>query len=269
MAPQTISLVGRTAVITGSTRGIGRAIAECFGCAGANVVLSSSQATAVSEAVATLTARGLRCSGLACDVSERKQVEQLLAHAVATWGGVDIWVNNAGRAGLFGATLDVPAHVWEQVIHVNLFGCYYGCMSVLPHMIERRYGKIVNVSGGGAHRAQRFLSAYSSSKAAIVRFTDALAREYTHLRYLSINVLEPGLVPTDMIMQHEGIGDARHALNAMPRVIRWFGTTAEETATLALRMVSHETDGVSGKTFSVMPRHRIFWRLFQGMTHMR
>lgn len=269
LSPHPVSLTGRVAVITGSTRGIGRAIAETFGHAGARVVLSSSRAEAVAQVTSELTSQGLQCIGVPCNVAEYEQVQHLYQQTLDTWGEVDIWVNNAGIAGPFAATLDVPRATWERVMHINILGCYYGFITVLPHMLERGYGKIVTVSGGGANRAQPFLSAYSSSKAAVVRLSDGLAREYRKQRGISINVLEPGLIATEMITDIESIGAAREVLNTFPRILRMFGTTVEETAALALRMVSSETDGMSGKVFSVMPKQRALWRVLQTVLHIR
>ena len=265
MADQAISLDGQVAVITGSTRGIGRAIAERFGRVGAQVVVSSSQPTAVELATTELTAQGLRCIGVVCDVADRQQVERLRDQAIAAFGKIDIWVNNAGISGPFGYTLDVPPTDWEQVIRVNVLGTYHGSTLVLPHMIERRYGKLINLSGGGAKRAQRFLNAYSTSKAAIERLTQGLARDYKDHSYLSINVLTPGIVPTDMT-DFQGthvVGPGAAALKAFPRIMKIFGTTAEETAELALRLASKETDRISGKIFEIMPRHRAIWRIIR------
>ncbi|HMQ34742.1 MAG TPA: SDR family NAD(P)-dependent oxidoreductase [Chloroflexaceae bacterium] len=261
MAKQPVSLGGRVAVITGGTRGIGRAIAERFGAAGARVVVSSSRPEAVERAAAELRARGVETTGVPCDVAERAQVEALLARALSTYGQVDVWVNNAAISGPFAATVDVPEGAWERVIQVNLLGCYYGCATVLPHMLARRSGKLINLTGGGYKRAQRFLSAYSASKAGIVRLTEGLAREHADEKSVSINVLAPGIVDTDMTNEWEAVGRAAEALKAFPRVKRIFGTTAEETAELALHMAGPATDGVSGKVFEVMPRHRALWRL--------
>lgn len=261
MARRSVSLSGRVAVITGSTRGIGRAIAEAYGRAGARVMISSSRPAAVEQAVTELRSQGVACAGAACDVSSREQVQALMGAAFDTFGQVDIWVNNAAISGPFAYTMDVPPGEWEQVIQTNLFGCYYGCVAVLPHMIQRRYGKIINVTGGGFKRAQRFLSAYSASKAGIVRLTEALAREHKAQRFLSFNVLAPGIVPTDMTTQWRTVGAAADALKAFPRIMRIFGTTAAETADLALYMASEATDRVSGKVFEVLPRHRALWRL--------
>lgn len=248
-------------MITGSTRGIGRVLAERFGAAGACVVVSSSRPAAVERTVAELCAGGVRATGMAADVAERVQVEALLAHALASFGQVDIWINNAAVSGPFAATLDMPPGAWERVIQVNLLGCYYGCATVLPHMLERRYGKLINVTGGGFKRAQRFLSAYSASKAAMVRLSEGLAREHAEHKFLAVNVLAPGIVPTDMTNEWDAIGRAAEALKDFPRIKRIFGTTAEETADLALHMAGPATDGVSGKVFEVMPRHRALWRL--------
>ncbi len=269
MAKQPVSLVGRVAVITGSTRGIGRAIAERYGAAGARVVVSSSRAEAVAETVAALRARGFEATGKACDVAERPQVEALLAHALASFGQVDIWVNNAAISGPFAAAVDVPPGAWERVLQVNLLGSYYGSVAVLPHMLQRRYGRLINLTGGGFKRAQRFLSAYSASKAGIVRLSEGLAREHADQKGVTVNVLAPGIVDTDMTNEWEAVGRAAEALKAFPRVKQIFGTTAEETAELALAMLGPGNDRVSGKVFEVMPRRRSLWRIAQAAVGRR
>jgi NAD(P)-dependent dehydrogenase (short-subunit alcohol dehydrogenase family) len=249
------------AVITGSTRGIGRAIAERYGRAGARVFVSSSRADAVAQAVGELRTQGIACEGAPCDVSDLGHVQALVRRALDAFGHVDIWVNNAAISGPFGPTLDVPPEEWRRVLEVNVFGCYNGCISVLPHMIERRGGKIINVSGGGAGRAQRFLSAYSTSKSAVVRLTEGLARDYKEHPYLSFNILTPGMVPTDMMNSFRTVGAGTEALKGLPKILKIFGTTSEETAEVALRMASSATDGVSGRVFELMPRRRVLWRL--------
>ncbi|NTU82238.1 MAG: SDR family oxidoreductase, partial [Chloroflexales bacterium] len=228
-----------------------------------------SRPDAVTRAVADLRARGVEATGIACDVSDRAQVEALLGHALATYGQVDIWVNNAAISGPFAYTVDMPPGAWERVIQVNLLGAYYGCATVLPHMLQRRYGKLINVTGGGYKRAQRFLSAYSASKAGVVRLTEGLAREYADRKFLSINTLAPGIVPTDMTTEWDAIGPTAEILKDFPRIMRIFGTTADEAAELALQMAGPATDGACGKVFEVMPRYRIFWRLAQAAVGRR
>ncbi|PDW02888.1 SDR family NAD(P)-dependent oxidoreductase [Candidatus Viridilinea mediisalina] len=261
MLRKTMTLEGQVAVITGSSRGIGRAIAERFGAAGARVVVSSSQPQAVETTVQALLARGVVATGISCDVGERTQVEALMAYALDSFKQVDIWVNNAGISGTFGCAIDVPPDEWEQVIRTNLLGTYYGSRTVLPYMLKRGYGKLINVTGGGYRRAQRYLGAYSASKAGIVRLSEALAREHAEIKGVSINVLAPGIVPTDMTKELVGIGPAAQVLWAFPKIMQVFGTTSAETAELALYMASAATNGVSGKIFEVMPRHRSLWRV--------
>ncbi len=261
MARQQISLSGKVAVITGSTRGIGRVIAERYGRAGARVFVSSSSADAVARTVDELRILGAVCEGLPCDVSSLGQAQALARRAVDAFGKIDIWINNAAIAGPFGPALEVPPEEWRRVLEVNVLGTYHGCVSALPYMIEQRCGKIINVSGGGATRAQRFLSAYSTSKAAVVRLTEGFARDYSDRPYISFNVLTPGMVATDMMNSFHTIGAGTEEIKDLPRIMRIFGTTAEETAEVALRMASSATDGVSGKIFQLMPRRRILWRL--------
>ena len=263
MTTKNLRLDGKVVVVTGSTRGIGRAIVERFGRAGAKVVVSSSTATAVTQATQDLAAQGLAVLGVPCDVSERKQIENLRERTLAEWGQIDIWINNAGISGPFGYTLDVPPTDFERVMRVNLLGCYHGSTLALEHMLTRRSGQILNLSGGGAKRAQRFLNAYSTSKAAIVRFSQGLARDYQDHPYLAINVLTPGIVATDMtdFSGAKAIGAATKALEQLPKVLRIFGTTAEETAELALKIVAPQQKLVSGRVFEVMPRQRALWRL--------
>ncbi|MEI7771125.1 MAG: SDR family oxidoreductase, partial [Chloroflexales bacterium] len=225
------------------------------------VVISSSRADAVSQTVGELRAQGIVCEGAACDVSDLSQVRALMRRALDAFGQVDIWVNNAAVSGPFGETLEIPPEEWRRVLEVNVFGCYHGCISALPHMIERRSGKIINLSGGGATRAQRFLSAYSTSKAAVVRLTEGFSRDYSDHPYISFNILTPGMVPTDMMSGFRTVGTGAETIKSLPKVMRIFGTTAEETAEVALRMASSATDGVSGKIFELMPRRRALWRI--------
>jgi NAD(P)-dependent dehydrogenase (short-subunit alcohol dehydrogenase family) len=263
MARGTSRLDGHVAVVTGGSRGIGRAIAEGFGRAGARVVIASSQRAVMEQSARELSGQGFDCLGLVCDVAERGQVERLRDEALNAFGKIDIWVNNAGISGPFGYTLDVPPAEWEQVIRVNLLGTYHGCTVVLPHMIERRYGRIINLSGGGATRPQRFLTAYSASKAAIVNFSKGLARDYKDQPGLAINVLTPGIVPTDMtdFRGTRVVGPAADALKAFPRVMKMFGTTLEECAELALKLASPDLKRTNGKVFTLMPRQRAIWRI--------
>jgi NAD(P)-dependent dehydrogenase (short-subunit alcohol dehydrogenase family) len=256
----------QTVVITGGSRGIGLAFAQRFAAAGAHVVLAARTAADVDRAVAGLQAAGADAVGMAVDVSRREQVEALADFAARRSGTANVWINNAAVSGPFGYTHDVPAEAWQQVLQVNLFGTYFGSLAALRLMLPTASGMIINLSGGGATRPQRHLTAYSTSKAAIVNFTRGLARDYQHLPGLKFNVLTPGMVPTDMINQFQTVGEGGAAIKELPRILRLFGTTAEETADLALRIVREQR---SGRNYQVLTRRRVFWRLFQSLIGVR
>ncbi len=259
-------LHNQTVVITGGSRGIGLAFARRFAAAGAQVVIAARTASDVDRAVAELQAAGAAASGMAVDVSQRDQVEALADFAARRNGTVAVWINNAAVSGPFGYTYDVPPEAWLQVLRVNLFGTYFGSTAALRLMLPAAHGMIINLSGGGATRPQRHLTAYSTSKAAIVNFTRGLARDYQHLPGLKFNVLTPGMVPTDMINRFETVGEGGAAIKELPRIMRLFGTTAEETADLALRIVQEQR---SGRNYEVLTRRRIFGRLFQALIGLR
>lgn len=259
-------LKDRTVVITGGSRGIGLAIAQRFATAGARLVLAARHAADVERAAAALRATGSDAIGIAADVSDQRQVDALAAAAVARFTTIDVWVNNAAISGPFGYIHDVPGPVWEQVMHVNLFGTYYGSMAALRMMLPRESGMIINLSGGGSVRPQRHLSAYSTTKAAIVNLTRGLARDYQHLPGLHFNILTPGMVPTDMVNHFETVGAGGAAIKELPRILRLFGTTAEETAELALRIVRENR---SGRNYEVLTRQRALWRLAQAAIGLR
>ncbi|HBY98202.1 MAG: SDR family oxidoreductase [Ardenticatenaceae bacterium] len=248
-------LRGRVAVITGATRGIGLHIAAAMAQAGANVVIASRRIEAV-EAIYDRFSRipGVEVLGWAADVTRYADVEALGAQAVARFGQIDIWVNNAGISGPYAATADIPPDRWRQVIETNLVGTFHGTYVALRQMLPRNQGKIINLVGAGAWEGARlptFLSAYGSSKAGVLRFTQIVAEEYKGTR-LSILALNPGMVRTVLTEQPEALTEeARASLARMDWVLATFGSPIEEGAALAVRMASSETDGITGKLYRV------------------
>ena len=171
-------LNGKTAVITGSTRGFGLSMAQEFARQGAAVVVSSRSAEAVEQAVAGLRAGGVRASGLACDVSDLAQVQALAEHAIMTFGALDVWVNNAGLSAPYGPTIHVFPERFTQVTQTNVLGTYHGSLVAMRHFLEGGGGKLINILGRGERGPQPMQNAYASSKAWIKSFTLALAEEY-------------------------------------------------------------------------------------------
>ena len=170
-------LQGKTAVITGSTRGLGLAIAQAYAAEGANVVISSRSISAVQQTVDLLKDNGLRAAGLATDVAELSQVQSLAKFAVQTFGQVDIWVNNAGIAGPYGPTDALDPRVFAGIVQTNIMGTYHGSTTALRLFKQQGSGKLINLLGMGYNKPAPWQNGYGSSKVWIRNFTKALAEE--------------------------------------------------------------------------------------------
>lgn len=189
------SLAGRTALITGASRGIGAGIARAMAAAGARPILAARDLAACEALAAEL---GNDARALACDVADARQVEALFA-AIAEDGGLDILVNNAGLIGPIGAAGDQPLDEWRRNIEVNLIGAF-DCARHALSLFAGRGGVILNVSSGAALRPLEGWSAYCAGKAGLAMLTRSLHLEYAD-QGLSVYGLSPGTVATDMQVQ--------------------------------------------------------------------
>lgn len=249
-------LDGKVAVITGSTRGLGRALAERFAREGAAVVVSSRGQRAVDETVAALSQAGYRAVGRACDVGDLAQVEALAALAVETFGGFDIWVNNAGLSAPYGPTLDIAPADFETVVQTNILGTYYGSRVALAHFVAKGGGKLVNLLGRGYDRPVPFQNAYASSKAWLRGFTLALAKE-CKASGVGVFAFSPGMVDTDMLRSPAAIEGYETKMNPLRVVMRLWANPPEVPAEKALWLVSSATDGKTGLQVDVLGRPQI------------
>jgi 3-oxoacyl-[acyl-carrier protein] reductase len=189
-------LEGRVSLVTGASRGIGRAIATALAREGAHVVLGARDAAKLREAVGEITAAGGRAEALALDVADRGSVEAGVAHVLAAHGRIDHLVNNAGvtRDNLL---LRMKDEEWQQVLATNLTGVFLCTQAVLKPMLKQRAGRVVSIAsvvglGGNAGQAN-----YAASKAGIVGFTKSVAREVAS-RGITANAVAPGFIETDM-----------------------------------------------------------------------
>jgi NAD(P)-dependent dehydrogenase (short-subunit alcohol dehydrogenase family) len=190
-------LTGQVALITGGGSGIGRAIAEALGQAGARVWLAARDLGAVERAVDELTGRGIAASGARLDVSSRSEIEKVIYDILKADEKIDILFNGAGVM-IKHPVLEMPEEVWDQVIDINLKGTFLCTQAVARGMVTRGYGRIINVSS--AHvRGNATNSAYSASKGGLESFTKTFAAELKQLNVdVTINAIEPGGTDTPM-----------------------------------------------------------------------
>jgi NAD(P)-dependent dehydrogenase (short-subunit alcohol dehydrogenase family) len=191
------TLKDKVVVVTGSSRGIGRAIAEACAATGAHVVISSRSEEAVRRAVSELQGKGYSAGGIPCDAAKPVEVERLLQHALETWGRIDVWVNNAGLSGGMRPLEEIPSEEIGVIIDTNIKGVLEGCRQVMP--IFRRQGKgvLINISGlGGKGEPAEFSTVYAASKAAVTSLTKSVAREHK-MPGISVFAVIPGMVKTD------------------------------------------------------------------------
>jgi len=240
------TLENKVAVITGASRGLGKAIAQLFAREGAKVVLSSRTKNVIEQNAINLRMEGLEATVFACDVSDPKQVEDLARFAIQKYGGFDIWVNNAGIAGPYGATLDLSPDQFLSVLRTNMFGVYHGSTTAMRHFLPHKSGKLLNILGAGAKKPAPNQNAYGSTKAWIRVFTLALAEEYKNSG-VGVYAFQPGLMDTDLLTEIVTFENHEKRLRGfMPFLIRAAGKKPVVAARKALWLVSSATDGKTG-----------------------
>ena len=239
-------LEGKVAVITGSSRGLGLAIAQAYAREGAAVVLASRSSAALAEAAEALERQGARASWQVTDVGDLEQVKALADHAVKKFGKIDIWVNNAGYGGVYGPTATIDPQDFERVMRTNIFGEYYGSWVALQHFLAQGTGgKLINLLGRGDTTPVAFQNAYASSKAWVRNFTLALAREYKKMG-IGIYAFQPGLVDTDLLRKVSVVQGYEKKLKIFSTIIRIWANPPSVPAEKAVWLASAATDGKTG-----------------------
>ncbi len=242
-------LAGRIAVVAGGGRGIGRAIALAFAREGAATVVAARSASDLDSVVAEARRMGSAAFSVTADVSSFRDAENVVAFTVEQFGRIDILVNSAGIYGPIGPLSEVDPEAWAGAIQTNLIGTFNMCRATIPVLVQQRYGKVVNLSGGGATTPLPRFSAYAASKAAVVRLTETLAAELES-EGIDVNAIAPGAVDTrlqdEVLAAGERAGDLYKRIRTM-RDSGEGGTPIDVPADLAVFLASAESDGLSGR----------------------
>jgi len=190
-----MNLNGKTAIVTGSTKGIGRSVAEALLREGLNVCISARHADEGERTVSELGDIGEgKVTGVVCDVRDYDEVKALFEHTVAEFGGVDVLVNNAG-IGIFKRVDETSPEDFRAVIETNLFGVFYCCREAIPQMKKRGWGYIINISSLAGVNAHPQMAAYNASKFGLNGFSEALMQEVRH-DGIKVSYIMPGSVNT-------------------------------------------------------------------------
>jgi 3-oxoacyl-[acyl-carrier protein] reductase len=246
-----MKLAGRTAIITGASLGLGAAIADQFAAEGASLVLCARNADELEAQRARLAAAHpkVRIVAQPADVAKKSEIDSLFAAASREFGRIDILVNNAGVYGPMGAIETIDWDEWVQAIAINLNGLVYCCRKAVAAMKPQHYGKIINLSGGGATNPLPGISAYAASKAAVVRFTETLALEVQEFG-IDVNAVAPGALATRLTDQLIAAGPARVGASLherMSKLAKEGGTPLSVGASLCAYLASAESDGLTGR----------------------
>jgi dehydrogenase/reductase SDR family member 4 len=247
MPQPSFDLTGRTALITGATRGIGLSIATALARSGANVVVNGRKAEAMDAAVTTLTAQGFHAVGVAGNVGALDDIPRLVDGAVSAFGGLDILVNNAATNPVYGPVELATPDVFSKIMRVNLQGPFELAKAARAHL-KQRSGSIINISSIGGRSPEPGLGMYSVSKAALISLSEVLSKEWG-ADGIRVNTICPGFVKTDFSAALWK--DERTLQHIMRQQSLSVLAEGDDIAGMALYLASDAARFVTGATFTV------------------
>ncbi|MCC6806587.1 MAG: SDR family NAD(P)-dependent oxidoreductase [Deltaproteobacteria bacterium] len=234
-------VAGRVIVVTGASRGFGLALGSALAKRGARVVLSSRTSTECEAAAAALREEGHDVTACVCDVRDRSAVQALGEAAIARYGGLDVWINNAGTSAPYGPVREVPESAFLSATRTLIDGVYFGSKTALSHFAGGD-GMLVNIVGRGERSPVALQAAYASAKAWVRNFTLALAAE-ERSRGLAILAFQPGLMDTRLVLEPVVLPSYEHRMGALAIVSRLFGAAPELAAEALVRAIAERRSG--------------------------
>jgi NAD(P)-dependent dehydrogenase (short-subunit alcohol dehydrogenase family) len=253
----------KVSIVTGGGRGIGRAIALRFASEGAAVVVAGTTAESIESVAQEIRARGGRALAVGADVSDEAQVARMVASVIDEFGGIDVLVNNAGIAGPTALVAEVSREDWDRTIAVNLTGAFLCAKHALPGMMERRGGRIINITSIAGLRAYALRSPYAASKWAMIGLTRTLAEEAG--RYdITVNAIAPGPVRgprIDSVIRNRAAAMGRPVEEVErdyvePTALKRMADE-DDIAAMAVFLASEEGRNITGETLNISSGYRL------------
>ena len=238
-------LSGQVAIVTGGGRGIGRSISIALAAAGVSVALVGRSQVPLDEATSDIQSSGGRAVAIPADVTDRDAVERMAKSVEEHLGPIDLLVNNAGSSGVIGPVWEADPERWWHDVEVNLLGPFLCCRAVLPGMLSRRQGRIINLSSGSANHPSPYASSYSASKAALQRLTDSLAVSTRELGVQAF-AISPGLVRTAMSGYRAASEEGRKWMPHFSTMRSEAWSSPDDAAQLCVYLASGRADALSG-----------------------
>jgi NAD(P)-dependent dehydrogenase (short-subunit alcohol dehydrogenase family) len=245
-----LGLKDKVALITGagSQIGFGKGIALTLARAGCDIVANDIDQGGAEKTAAEVEVLGRKSMAIKADVTKMAEVKDMVNAVIKKFGRIDILVNNAGRTTMPRPFVETPEKDWEIVINLNIYGVFNCTKAVLPHMIERKSGRIINISSGAGFSGSPRFVAYGASKAAIIAFTKGLSKEVASSG-IRVNSIAPGIGDTNFLRTANfPEGELERALKMIPS---GRSTTPEDVGNMVAYLASNAADNIVGQTFLV------------------